>query len=320
MDSSGYEIIPYRPELRPQVVSLMQYLWGKDIDGNRAYFKWKYEDNPYTESPLGIVGLKKGAVVGFRGYFATRFQVGERNDSLIVLFPGDTCVHPNHRRKGLSVIMGNLAMEEYALRSRLFFNTTCTRNSLPGYQKMGFFPLTPKFYLTRCPHLGLLQYIPAAHESLPLSASRVRFGRFDNILVSSQPKPEAMSSLVAGRIKKGGTIRLFQDEDFFRWRFCSPLNKYVFYYWMEEDRTTGFVVMGISPNNRRGYILDYAENAGSAIEEILKYVIEARPSNLLSIYDFCLEDTLRHTVKGLGFKTHGLVRIIEKNFTVSCLC
>jgi len=82
---------------------------------------WKYDDNPYTESPLGIMALYKGKVVGFRGYFATRFQIKGKNDKIISLCPGDTCVHPDHRRKGLSVAMGNRASEEYSGKYLFFF-------------------------------------------------------------------------------------------------------------------------------------------------------------------------------------------------------
>jgi hypothetical protein len=81
---------------------------------------------------------------------------------------------------------------------------------------------------------------------------------------------------------------------------------------MEEDIPTAYVVIGISPNNQRGYILDYAEKKGSVLQEILRDIIKAKHFNLLSIYNFSLDDTLRQALKGLGFKTHSLVRIIER--------
>jgi hypothetical protein len=68
----------------------------------------------------------------------------------------------------LSVAMGNLAIKEYNPRYRLFFNTSCTRSSLPGYQKMGFSPLSPKVYLTRYSLLSLIKYILASRKSFPL--------------------------------------------------------------------------------------------------------------------------------------------------------
>ena len=121
-----------------------------------------------------------------------------------------------------------------------------------------------------------------------------------------------MALLAAAHKHEAGRIRLFQDDVFFRWRFCSPLNKYVFYHLMEEDNITAYVVMGVSPNNQRGYILDCAEKEDRAIGKILRYVIRARHFDLLSVYDFCLDDTLMRTFKDLGFKTHSLVRIIER--------
>ena len=74
MALQDYEIQHYHFEFYPQVVDLLKYLLGSDNDNNRDYFKWKYDDNPYTEVPLGIVALYQGKVVGFRGYFATRFR------------------------------------------------------------------------------------------------------------------------------------------------------------------------------------------------------------------------------------------------------
>lgn len=290
----------------------MQFLWGGNSVKNSSYFKWKYEDNPYTKSPLGIVVLQKGEVVGFRGYFAIRLEVSGKNYKFVALFPGDTCVHPDHRRIGLSVAMGNLAMKEFASEYGLFFNTSCTRSSLPGYQKMGFLPLAPKAYRTRCSLLGLIKYILATRENLPLSASQIQFGKFNHILVSNHPRPDVMSTLVAAQIPKRNLIRLFQDEDFFRWRFGNPRNKYVFYYLMEGEFPEAYIVVGVSPNNRRGYILDYAEKKESGIREILQYVIKAKDFNLLSIYNFCLDNALTQVLEELNFNTFSLVKIIEK--------
>jgi len=80
---------------------------------------------------------------------------------------------------------------------------------------------------------------------------------------------------------------------------------------MEESIATAYVVMGASANNQRGYILDCAEKEDRAIRKILRYVIRIKHFDLLSIYDFCLDDALMGTFKDLGFKTHSL-RIIER--------
>jgi hypothetical protein len=89
-----YKISLYRPDFEHQVVDLLHYLWGNDFDNNLNYFRWKYDDNPYVKAPLGIVALKDGKSVGFRGYFATKWHICEKDFEILVLCPGDTCVHP----------------------------------------------------------------------------------------------------------------------------------------------------------------------------------------------------------------------------------
>ena len=70
--------------------------------------------------------------------------------------------------------------------------------------------------------------------------------------------------------------------------------------------------MGVSPNNQRGYILDYAAKDDSAIREILAYIIRAKHFDILSIYDFGLDIASRPILQGLGFKSKSLLRMIEK--------
>lgn len=312
METTGYDIAPYRPELRSEVADLMQYLWGQDREANEAYFNWKYEENPCTESPLGVVALARGRLVGFRGYFGVRFQSPRSGEALVVLCPGDTCVHPEHRLRGLSMAMGSVAMEEYARTYRLFLNMTCTKDSLPGYLKMGYVPLAPKFHLTRGSLFGLLRYVPTHRTVLPLSEGRIRFGRFGSILVSDHPRPYEMACLVAEQDMRGGKIRPFQDPGFFAWRFANPRNKYVFYYFMKGDVAEGYLVLGVSPNNRRGYILDHGQAGPTGVEDILRHVIRARHFDLLSVLAFSVDDVLMGTLRGLGFSIRSPVRRIER--------
>jgi GNAT superfamily N-acetyltransferase len=312
MPDVEYEISWYRPEFMSQALDVLQYLYGDNLDSNLSYFKWKFHDNPYTEHPLGMVALHHGKVVGFRGYFATMWQLNEKKDKMIVLCPGDTCVHPNHRRKGLSVAMGNKAMEEYAQRYKIFFNVSATRNSLPGYLRMGFVPFVPKTYLTRCAGLGLFKLIWREKRRSGWRPERIAFGKFDDIIVSDGPRPKDMQAVVAGENPKGRQITLRQDEDFFGWRFNNTRTKYVFYYHRKDNVTTGYVVVGVSPTTGRGYILDYAQDDDTAIQRILSYAVKMKHFDVLSIYHFGLSDDLLKTLYGLRFKTNSLIRTIER--------
>ena len=159
MSNADYRAAPYDSEFKQPVAELLRGLWSDDVAANLAYFKWKYDDNPYTDGPLGIVVVKDGEVAGFRGYFACRFEVRGKNEDISILIPCDTCVSPDHRRQGLSVVMGNLAKELYPEQHPIFLNMTCTHKSLPGYKRLGFLPLKNKVYLNRASMLGTLRFI-----------------------------------------------------------------------------------------------------------------------------------------------------------------
>jgi len=307
-----YEIRLYRSDFFPRVVDLLKYLLGNDHESNRDYFKWKYDDNPYTESPLGIMSLYKGKVVGFRGYFATRFQIKGKNDKIISLCPGDTCVHPDHRRKGLSVAMGNRASEEYSGKYPFFLNLSSTKISLPGYLRMRFLPLASKTYLTKCSKAGLVKFLFNAKKRFNQIAPNIPFGTFDDIIVSQQPRPKDMHVLIEGQEINTDKITLFQDEGFFRWRYANRHNKYVFLYRIKDAVITGYVVIRVSPNNRRGYIVDYAQGDEISIEKILKFIIKARCFDVLSIYQFSLTEDIKQNLQDLGFKNVSLFRAIER--------
>lgn len=68
-----YDIISYRSELTSEVTGLLNDFWGGDPEVNRAYLRWKHEDNPYTDRPLAFVAAHGGKVRGFRGYFALQW-------------------------------------------------------------------------------------------------------------------------------------------------------------------------------------------------------------------------------------------------------
>jgi len=314
MGDDRYDIRLYRPEMMPQVVDLMVHLWAGDPGVRQEYFRWKYVDNPYTERPLGIVALHKGSVVGFRGYFATRHEIPDRTRELIVLCAGDTCVHPDHRRTGLSVLMGNLAMDVFAGTYEIFLNTTATFASLPGYLRMGFHPLAKKAYLSQYGLPGFIKYLATYRRQEP-EEGKIAFGTFDRIRVSPRPEPEGMSAVCAQGESREESIQVSKDVSFFRWRFANVTKNYVFYYHYRDDEITGYVAIGLSPNHRRGYILDFADKNGESVAALLRFMIEQGHFDILSIYDFCLTDDFKKTLEGLRFKTSGLVRRIEKKRT-----
>ncbi len=315
MSEDTYGCCLYTPDLLPQVLDVMSFLWEETPQARLEYFRWKYTDNPNVERPLGIVALWKGRVVGFRGYFATRFEIPDKTNNLVVLVAGDTCVHSDHRHKGLSVLMGNLAMDTFSGTYRVFLNMTATAPSLPGYLKLGFQPLAKKAYISHASALGMFSYFLTYKKRPSMEKGRVVLGSFDPLIISDRPKPEEMEVLCARQASQNNRIRLAKNSAYFQWRFKNPIKKYLFYYYRKKTEITGYLAMGLSPNFRRGYILDYADANGESVEYIIRYMIQHKHFDILSIYDFCLDDRFRKKLGALGFKISSLVRSLERKKT-----
>lgn len=302
-------------ELLPQVAALLHHLTGDDPARNLEYLCWKYVDNPCVRAPLGIVARHDGAVVGYRGYLATGWETEAGAPPVMVLCPGDTCVHPSHRRKGLSVAMGKLAMAEYARDFQFLANFTCTRASLPGYQRMGFVPLARKAFVTRCSLLALIGYVRSSKRVADLADAGIPWGRDGDFEVADRPRPREMSSVVAAQTPASRRISPRQDEDYLQWRFRNPLGRYVFYYLLDGDQLTAYVAIGVAPNNLRGYLLDCAGVDATRTERILRELVARRHFQVLSVYHFCMDDTLSRLLAPLGFKRHSLFRLLERRVT-----
>ncbi|MBP6105552.1 MAG: hypothetical protein V9E93_14035 [Steroidobacteraceae bacterium] len=307
MTDTEYEIAHFRPEHEAQVLEVLTELWPQGDATRAELFRWKYLENPHADGPLGIVALHNGRVVGFRGYFADRFVLDGPSDNIGVLHPGDTCVVPDHRNKGLSVAMGKLAMQYDTRRYQLFMNMTCSRNSLPGYLQLGFEPLTRRARLLRHgqnPLRWLLQAWlerPRAQIARPLSESRIEFGRHGHILVTDSPLPAEMAAIIEARGHATAVLRLHQDQGFFEWRYRNPARKYAFYFLSEGAAVRGYVVVGVSANNHGGEILDYGGRDDRAAGEILRFIDRSRHFMALSVFSYGVDEDLRKVLTDLRF-------------------
>lgn len=312
MASSEYEIMPYQPEHKSEVVDVLAPLLRGDGESRSAYVTWKYDENPHAGRPLGVVAFHGGRAVAFRGCFATRLQIGRSEEHVGVLSFGDACVDPEHRRRGLSVAMGDFVTRELAGEYPIFLNTTCGKMSYPGYVRMRFHALAPKTHLNRYGLIGLAGAARTADRQVPLSEAGIGTGTFGDVVVSHSARPAAMAAIMAREERPDGKLHLCQDEAFFRWRFANPRKEYVFYYLLKDGEEAAYVVMGLSPNNRRGYILDCADGGSSSLGELLRCVVALKHFSILSIYHFCATGRLSGIVKGLGFKAGGLLPFIER--------
>lgn len=324
MTGAGYEVAHVRPEHFEGVLSVLAGLWPWERELAARLFRWRHFDNPYVDAPPGVVALHRGRVVGFRGYFAHAYTPGPGEPDVVVLHPCDTVVDPAHRNQGLSVAMGRLASDFDAGRYRFFMNLTSGNNSRPGYIALGFIPLAPRVVWMRR-GLNPAIWLTDAWSRRPVrpgrraAPSRVRHGRFGDILVAGEARPAEMAAVIAAEAPDGPALRLRQDEAFFAWRYRNPVQRYAFYYRMQGDAVTAYAVFDISTDARCGSLLDYGEARPGLLAGVLRHACTAGDFVALSALGYGLDARALGVLRALGFRPVHTLKSLFKRGSVEAL-
>ena len=269
MDSK-YTMANYQPEFKNQVVELQKHLWSPSADLNTAYLEWKYERNPYLDTPLIYLALYDGEVVGMRGMFGSRWEIGSPSKTFLGLCAEDMVVAPNHRNRGLVTKIMRFALNDLGNRgySHVFSLSagavTFLASLAMGWRKVGsmqrmcwnpnqvsFLQRSRRFiighslfwrFFDKFPsplHQWAVRQRPLYH--LDRKRFRRRFKVSPCLSVQQAPRPEEMADLVR-QIGNDGRIRHVRDRTYFSWRFQNPLSRYRFLFW-DEAGLKGYLVL-----------------------------------------------------------------------------
>jgi GNAT superfamily N-acetyltransferase len=269
MKNTKYTIVKYRPEYRDQVVELQKYLWSPSTTLNSEYFEWKYERNPYLDSPLIFLALYEGKVVAMRGMFGARWEVGSPSNTVLGLCTEDLVVAPEHRKRGLMTLIMKYTFHELAKGEYShIFSLSAAAVTMIASLAMGWRNVGSGKPMRRQPgkapflfrlqrnirgrHLvrqyshhrfPIRQWVERQRPFIYLDRKRLHRGWEVNprISVQNEPRPEAMAELVK-QIGCDGRIRHVRDSTYFSWRFQNPLSRYRFLFW-DEDGLKGYLVL-----------------------------------------------------------------------------
>jgi hypothetical protein len=292
-----YDIVSYRPEHKRQVSALQTLLWSTDPDLGVRHLEWKYGENPYVKEPLIYLAFQGGELVGMRGFYGSKWELGSPAESHSLLVADDAVIAPAHRDRGLVTMIMRAAFEDLAKRGYDYVlnlsggPVTVVGSLAMGWKSVG--PLDPigrqsgspihrrlRQFLERKPLLWRYARSPILHsagENRPFAAldrkARIRLG--GSIRIEREPSPEAMSELVT-RIGHDGRIRHVRDAEFFAWRFRNPLGEYRFLY-SGKSRLDGYLVLkSARPSameSKRVKIVDLEATQSSSRSELLDAAI-----------------------------------------------
>lgn len=317
MKYNDYEIKFYRPEYILEISDVQKYLYGLDRDTNVKYFRWKYEENPFSDGPLGVVAIYEGRFVGFRGFFASKWCIGDSEDTIVMLSSSDVCVHPEHRRKGLFKAMTRLFVNKYSESDYSgYINLSSNQYSIPCDMKMGWVNIATRKELRLCGLAGLIKYMLTQKAGFKLKGFDLKFGRFGKVEVTDKPNFEAMKSVFKKQIEGSCKITLLRDVNFFKWQFRNNLKKYIFCYFWEGESVTGYIVLAIcrySPENtNKAGIIDFAQAQEDALDKIIEHIVNEKRTNIFDVWDYGTEESLVSDFRNHKFSSDNLTLKVQQ--------
>jgi GNAT superfamily N-acetyltransferase len=331
--AANYEIVHYRPGLKNQVIELQTHLWSPEPSLNKAYFEWKYEQNPYNKEHLIYLAIHDGKAVGMRGFFGVRWECGVPAQRFTSLYADDMVIAPEHRGRGLMAKIMTSAFEDLAARGYDYvFNLSAGPATLHsslsmGWQNAGWVrPMHRQSWLNALKYnapprmkkvlsfAGRLVGIDIRRLKKPLrtldtveSEQSSRTAEHpSSIAIEKTPRCSAMAELVE-RIGSSGRLCHVRDSEYFRWRFENPLRRYRYIYW-EEDRLEGYIVLqeqvGENVDRNLLNIVDCEATGATVLEHLLQVATTIFAHDReLRIWSATLPQSTIALLRNHGFRT-----------------
>jgi GNAT superfamily N-acetyltransferase len=324
-------VVPYSTEHKVLVAELQRHLWSPDDRLNASYLEWKYHQNPYISDPLIYLVFVGDKLVGMRGAFGTRWEVGNPAEFFTLPYPDDLVIDPAYRGLGLHRVIMNLALRDLAERGyRYVVNLSASPVTAKASMNMRWRDAgRVKSLYRRTLRKTAADLLADRARRSPLvwrwadkfSALSGRsgghlFDRLDarlsvpdqwrdsgSLFAQRTPLIREMGQLVAS-LPTDGRIRHVRDETYFAWRFSNPLHNYRFLY-VGRERLHGYIVLQQSPGvtGDRASIVDWEGESEQVRAELLSAAVEHGKFPELCIWQLGASPAAAQLVDHYGFKS-----------------
>jgi predicted N-acetyltransferase YhbS len=189
--------------------------WAAD-ERDRAFFRWKHEENPAGSSP-GWVAVDDGQVIAFRTFLRWAFERG--GERLQMARAVDTATDPDHQGRGLFRRLTLQSVSDLiGAGVDAVFNTP-NDQSRPGYLKMGWHELGR-------PTIGVR---PASLLRLPvLRQARTASEKWSEPCTIGEPAAQALADAGVAELASAGSVGGWstpRSAEYLAWRYAfEPLH------------------------------------------------------------------------------------------------
>lgn len=254
----------YKQEDKEQVLALLgNALWHFPYEERLAYFNWKFEQNPYTESPLGFVCVDGDKVIAFRGYMLQPISIKDKVYYNAAL--ADTVTDSSYRRMGLFSRITKFSIEELEKDASIIASTNSSSGgpTLNGYLKLGWQPLVERKNLFSFSWRSLF---PKKDVSTECSTDKGTY----RICMSADCCAVEMGLLAQNKISRQ-YFSVHTDEEYIKWRFANPHAEYRFFYYYEKEHLCAYAVIKLV-GTRKYDVVDFQFEEEKQLCRLVNYM------------------------------------------------
>lgn len=296
----------YSPEYRERVLKLLDGLWHFNDNMKDAYFRWKYEQNPFADSVKGYMALDGEKVVAFRGYMM--LPVTFEGKSFLNAQLSDTVTDSNYRRMGLFKNVTDFSLRELEKDSRVIvsLNSSSGGPTLGGYLKLGWRPLSEREHLFRISIANILKNRRGKGWDADELTEEKNGMTFQLARSFNAREIISLPGHVAG-------ITHERTLDFYKWRFENPREKYMF----ATVRDNGGKVLAFAAfddfGSGRFDLMDFLYSDKKVLKQMLDWVFKKSVRSYITLWTVGKNNVIYRNAGYFGFRhLNMLLRHFEK--------
>lgn len=296
---------PYSPELKDSTVALLMQHWGRtDALQARAFFEWRYEDNPVTDGPCILVAREGTEVVGLRCFVIQTFSRGTGRFS--VACPADAIVHPGHRRRGIFRELTLRALDHLeALGIAVVLNLSANRYSAPAASKLGWQEVGMTRYMYRAGRAGIgTASLKRRPRGRPRNLANIRVGPLDDVRLPKCRHPRTGDQQITN----------VRNDAFRAWRYREPDARFTRVLVDDGDRRGHLI---LKQSSARLYsVMEYGcDDAGVLTDMAEAFSRQVHGLCVLRMMNLALDpgEAALFTAAGFFYEPRWLIRALGKH-------
>jgi GNAT superfamily N-acetyltransferase len=294
----------YAPHLRLEVVSLLDLIWGwSDLERSSAFFQWRYEDNPYTTTPVVFAARDGDRVVGLRCFVVQKFRRGP--DTALVACPADAIVHPDYRGLGVFQSLTRFSLEHMPRDVRVILSLSANEASAAVNRKLGWkeFGMTKYMYRIAA---------PAFKQRERGSSTRTLEHRGVTVCIGEDPALLSPSTYSYPRIADTQWANV-RDEAYYRWRYRQPFASF-WYVTGRNGEQGGFMILK-RMGRRLFSVMEYGFDDAAILSAMTAGFTRASEAYALRLLNLTLQsqETAAFRRAGFRYEPRWLLRLLNKH-------